>query len=112
MLCMQIRNQVSNIWYGFRNSNQSRTIVLILHWFPQHLVGQMLGEKSTTADPMLVKVKPQNGIYLYFASEGRMYNLLSILYCYVMINKMQLYECIQIFITGNIELNKHYRLTK
>jgi hypothetical protein len=30
----------------------------------------MLEEKSTAADPMLMKVKPQNGIYLYFASEG------------------------------------------
>lgn len=63
------------------------TVMLILHWFPQHLVGQMLEAKKhycrfditesfLSLWQMLMKVKPRNGIYLYFASEGRKYNLL------------------------------------
>jgi hypothetical protein len=35
----------------------------ITNWFHQHLVGQMLGAKSTTADPILMEVKPRNGIH-------------------------------------------------
>jgi hypothetical protein len=33
------------------------------NWFPQHLIGQMLGAKSTTADQILMEVKPRNGIH-------------------------------------------------
>jgi hypothetical protein len=74
-------------------------------------------ERSTTADPMLIKVKPQHGRYLYFVSEGctyklfflnDMYNLLFILYCSPMINKTQSYECIQIstFHYGAMEISR------